>query len=93
MTPQHIIFEQQPGRSYSLIYGQERAEAAQYDLGRRVDARRMAVTAVAGQLAPEEVNTDWVDPRAWTETHDMFCGGDLAVVLQIGYAAVRSLRN
>src|SRR5580704_17985145 len=56
-TPQHIIFEQQPGRSYSLIYGQERSPAAQYDLGRRVDAKQRAA-AVAAQVGPEEVNTD-----------------------------------
>jgi hypothetical protein len=28
ITPQHIAFEQQPGRSYRLIYGQERAQGA-----------------------------------------------------------------
>ncbi|MGC1629675.1 MAG: DUF3999 family protein [Candidatus Acidiferrales bacterium] len=94
ITPQHIVFEQQPGRSYSLIYGQERAVAAQYDLRRRVEARRMAAMAVAGQTGAEEVNTDWVDPRAWTETHDMFLWlVMLAAVLLIGYAAVRSLRK
>ncbi len=42
ITPQHIVFQQQPGRSYRLIYGQERAEGAQYDLGRRVNAAQMA---------------------------------------------------
>ena len=93
ITPQHIVFEQQPGRRYSLIYGQERVEAAQYDLGRRVDAKLMAAAA-AGQTGPEETNTDWVDPRAWTETHDMFLWVVmLAAVLLIGYAAVRSLRQ
>ena len=93
VTPQHIIFEQHPGRTYSLIYGQERAEAAQYDLGRRLDTKQMGA-AVAGQTGPEEVNTDWVDPRAWTETHDMFLWVVmLAAVLLIGYAAVRSLRK
>jgi hypothetical protein len=93
ITPQHIVFEQQPGRRYSLIYGQERTEAARYDLGRRVDAKQMAA-AVAGQSDPEEMNTDWVDPRAWTETHDMFLWVVmLAAVLLIGYAAVRSLRK
>ncbi len=92
-TPQHIIFEQQPGRSYSLIYGQERSPAAQYDLGRRVDAKQRAA-AVAAQVGPEEVNTDWVDPRAWTETHDIFLWLALVVaVMLIGYAAVRSLRR
>ena len=93
ITPQHIAFEQQPGRSYRLIYGQERAEAAQYDLGRRVDAKQMAA-AVAGQVGPEQVNGDWVDPRAWTETHDIFLWLVLLVtVMLIGYAAVRSLRR
>jgi Protein of unknown function (DUF3999) len=93
VTPQHLVFEQQPGRNYSMIYGQERAEAAQYDLGRRLDAKQMAA-AVAGQLGPEETNADWVDPRPWTETHDIFLWLVLLVaVMLLGYAAVRSLRK
>jgi len=92
-TPQHIVFEQRPGRSYRLIYGQERTQGAQYDLGRRVNAAQMAA-AVAGQLGPEETNADWVDPRPWTETHDIFLWLVLlAAVMLIGYAAVRSLRK
>jgi Protein of unknown function (DUF3999) len=91
--PRHVIFEQQPGRSYRLIYGQERADRAQYDLERRLDAKQMAA-AVAGQLGPEEVNAGWVDPRPWTETHDIFLWLVLVVaVLLLGYAAVRSLRR
>jgi hypothetical protein len=93
ITPQHIVFKQQPGRSYRLIYGQERTERAQYDLGRRVNAAQMAA-AVDGQLGPEEANADWVDPRPWTETHDIFLWLVLvAAVMLIGYAAVRSLRK
>jgi hypothetical protein len=93
MTPQHIVFQQQPARSYRVIYGQERAQGAQYDLGRRVNAGQMA-TAVDGRLGPEEANADWVDPRPWTETHDMFLWLVLVVaVMLIGYAAVRSLRK
>jgi hypothetical protein len=93
VTPQHLVFEQQPGRSYTLIYGQERAEAARFDLGRLLDAKQMA-TAEPGQLGPEEVNADWVDPRPWTETHDIFLWLVLlAAVIMLGYAAVRSLRR
>ena len=93
VTPQHLVFEQQPGRSYFLIYGQERAEPAHYDLGRRLDAKQMAA-AVAAQLGPEVVNADWVDPRPWTETHDIFLWLVLLVaVILLGYAAVRSLRK
>jgi hypothetical protein len=93
ITPQHIVFEQQPGRSYRLIYGQERTEGAQYDLGRRVNAALRAA-AVAGQLGPEEVNAGWADPRPWTETHDIFLWLVMLVaVMMLGYAAVRSLRK
>jgi len=76
-----------------LIYGQERAQGAQYDLVRRVNAAQLA-SAVAGQLGPEEVNTDWVDPRPWTETHDSFLWLLLlAAVMMLWYAALRSLRK
>jgi hypothetical protein len=93
ITPHHLAFEQQPGRSYRLIYGQERAEGAEYDLRRRVNAAQLAA-ATARQLGPEEANPDWVDPRAWTETHDIFLWIVLVVaVMLIGYAAVRSLRR
>ena len=93
ITPQRILFEQQPGRSYRLIYGQERAEGAEYDLRRRVNAAQLAA-AVEGQVGPEEVNSDWVDPRPWTETHDIFLWlVSVVAVMLIGYAAVRSLRK
>ena len=92
ITPQHIAFEQQPERRYRLIYGQERAEGADYDLRRRANALKLVT--VAGQLGPEEVNSDWVDPRPWTETHDIFLWLVLLVaVMLLGYAAVRSLRK
>jgi hypothetical protein len=40
------------------------------------------------------VNADWVDPRPWTETHDIFLWLVLLVaVILLGYAAVRSLRK
>ena len=93
ITPQRIAFEQQAGRDYRLIYGQERAQAAGYDLVRRVNAAQLA-SAAAGQVGPEEVNTDWADPRPWTETHDSFLWLVLlAAVMMLWYAAVRSLRK
>lgn len=92
-TPRHVAFEQQPGKSYSLIYGQERAQAAQYDLGRRVNAAQERL-AIPGKLGPEEVNTGWVDPRPWTETHEIFLWGVLLVaVMVIGFTAIQSMRK
>jgi hypothetical protein len=93
ITPQRVVFEPQAGRSYRLIYGQERAERAEYDLHKRVNQTRLAAL-VNGRLGPEEVNSNWVDPRPWTETHDIFLWLVLlAAVLLMGYAAVRSLRK
>jgi len=92
-VPRHIVFEQQPGRNYRLLYGQSRASTPQYDLERRLAAAQED-TAVTGQLGPEETNAGWVDPRPWTETHDIFLWLVLLVaVMLIGYAAVRSLRK
>jgi hypothetical protein len=92
-TPRHLMFEQQPGRSYTLIYGQERAEAARYDFGERVNAEAR-MTALPGKLGPEEVNATWVDPRPWTETHAVFLWGVLLIaVIAIGFTAVQSMRR
>jgi Protein of unknown function (DUF3999) len=92
-TPRHVVFEQQPGKGYSLIYGQERVQAAEYDLGRRVDAAQER-TAIPGKLGPEEVNAAWVDPRPWTETHAVFLWGVLLIaVIVIGSTAIQSMRR
>jgi Protein of unknown function (DUF3999) len=92
-SPRHLMFEQQPGRSYSLIYGQERAEAARYDFGERVNEEGR-LKALPGKLGPEEVNATWVDPRPWTETHAVFLWGVLLIaVIVIGFTAVQSMRR
>ena len=92
-TPRHVIFEQQPGRSYRLIYGQHEAKLPQYDLARRLQRNQMA-SAVPAELGPEEINTAWADPRPWTEQHDVLLWLMLAgAVILIGYAALRSLRR
>ena len=59
-----VVFEQQPGKTYSLLYGQERAPAAQYDLGQRVD-----VTQQCGGGA-------W---KAWAGGSKCSVGGSAAV--------------
>jgi Protein of unknown function (DUF3999) len=92
-VPRHIVFEQQPGRSYRLLYGQNRATAPEYDLERRLDGPQEDA-AREGQVGPQEVNADWQDPRPWTEKHDIFLWLVLlAAVGMLGYAAVRSLRR
>ncbi|HYL67925.1 MAG TPA: DUF3999 family protein [Candidatus Limnocylindria bacterium] len=91
--PRHVIFEQQAGRSYRLLYGQSQAKQPEYDLSRRLNAKQMDA-AVEGKLGPEEINTDWSDPRPWTEQHDVLLWLVLGIaVILLGYSAVRSLRR
>lgn len=93
MTPQHAVFEQQPGRSYRMLYGQSEAKSPQYDLERRVDAKQEEA-AVAGQFGTEEINAAWSDPRPWTEQHGMFLWVVLGIaVALLVYSALRSLRR
>jgi hypothetical protein len=92
-TPSHVIFEQQPGRTYRLLYTQSQAKPPEYDLSRRLNAKQMDA-AIAGQLGPEDTNTQWSDPRPWTEQYDFLLWIVLGIaVLLIGYSAVRSLRR
>lgn len=92
-TPEHVVFEQQPGRTYRLIYGRPEATRATYDLERRVNENQRA-QAVVGTLGPEEVNRDWSDPRPWTEKYDFALWIALAIaVFLIGLTAIRSLRR
>jgi hypothetical protein len=92
-TPQHMVFEQQPGRTYRLLYGQSEAREARYDLVRRTNAEERDA-AVPGKLGPEQTNSDWSDPRPWTERYDFVLWTVLGIaVLLLGFSAVRSLRR
>jgi Protein of unknown function (DUF3999) len=93
IAAQRLVFEQKPGSSYRLLYGQSEAKPPQYDLARRLGWQRMdrALTVEAG---PEETNSNWSDPRPWTETHSfvVWIGAGFAVLL-LGYTAIQSLRR
>jgi len=92
-TPAHIVFEQQPGRSYRLLYGQSEAKRPEYDLVRRLDAKQMTA-AVAATLGPEEVNPGWSDPQPWTEQHSVFLWVVLGIaVIILAATAIQSLRR
>jgi hypothetical protein len=93
MTPEHVAFEQEPGRSYRLLYGQSRAKAPEYDLARRTGAKQEN-SAVAGSVGPEEENSDYSDPRPWTEKNSYFLWIVVGLaVLLLGYSSIRSFRR
>jgi hypothetical protein len=93
MTPVHVVFEQKPGRSYRLLYGQSRAKTPEYDLVRRTDAKQENA-AVVGIVGPEEDNSDYSDPRPWSEKNSYFLWIVVGLaVLLLGYSSIRSLRR
>ena len=91
--PRHVYFEQQPGRSYRLLYGQSRAMAPQFDLDRRLEAAQEN-SASAGQVEEEELNSAYSDPRPWTEKNRYLLWVVVAIAaLLLGYSAINSLRH
>ncbi len=92
-TPRRIVFRQEPGRSYRVVYGHSRVSAPSYDLARLTDPKAIDAAA-AGTLGPEAVNPDYVDPAPWTERHPILLWIVLAVVvLALGALAVRALQS
>ena len=90
ITPVHLVFEQRPGRSYRLLYGQTLATAPQYDLARRINASEEDVAAVA-QLGAEEGTSNYADPRPWTERNRYVLWIVMGIaVLLLGASAILS---
>jgi hypothetical protein len=92
-TPRHIVFRQEPGRSYRLLYGQSEAKAPQYELG-RLASRKDIEAAVPVALENEEINSGYADPRPWTEQHPsvLWVALGIAVVL-LAFSALRAMRT
>ena len=63
-----LVYEQQPGKSYVLLYGNLDADAAEYDLAKAFDnlgERDLpSVTLAVAQALPQEA-----DPLAWAERY------------------------
>ncbi len=92
-TPRHVVFNQQPGRRYRLLYGNVMAKRPEYELARLVNSKQMEAAA-AGGLSAEESNPNWSDPRPWTEKHPWVLWAALGVaVVVLGGLALRSLRT
>ena len=94
MNTRTLYFEQKPGRSYRLIYGNARAETPHYDLERLVSVEAKIKSAVLqAELGPEELTANYADPRPFTERHPNVFWVALGIaVLLLAYAAMRSLK-
>lgn len=92
MPLRFLLFHPAPGRSYRLIYGNARANSPQYDLARTLQIPAVAAMSHPG-MGPEEANSNYADPRAFTERHPNLLWIALGVaVALLGFAAVRAMR-
>ena len=91
--PRGLTFPVEPEHSYRLIYGNQKAASTQYDFGRIFGGSKKKVLLLA-QLGPEEITTNYADPRPFTERHPnlLWFALGLAIVL-LGYAALRAMRT
>lgn len=93
VVPEQIVFEQEPGKRYRLIYGNSPVTAPEYDLRRRISYQQMTA-AVPVETEAEEINSAWSDPRPWTESHQVIVWFGVAVaMLLLAYTAIQSLRR
>jgi hypothetical protein len=94
MTPRRIVFREEPGRTYRLLYGQSEAPAPQYDLAQSVPEETLRAAPLLASVAPERTNVDWIDPRPWSEKHGaVLWAATILAVLILAFAAVRALRQ
>jgi hypothetical protein len=93
MIPRAVFFQPTPDRSYRLLYGNDRAAAPQYDLAHifTYKGKPPAITVLPG---PEEITSNYADPRPYSERHPNLLWLALGVaVIFLGYAAIRALRS
>jgi hypothetical protein len=93
MTPRRIVFRANLVRRYLLLYGQSEAKPPQYDLERTIHVEDFEKLPQA-TLGAEQINSDYEDPRPWSERHPAILW--IAVIIAaalLGAAALRSLRT
>jgi hypothetical protein len=88
----YVIFRPGEGRTYRLAYGNQRAEAPEYELG-EITTRDQQAEALLVELGPERENEAWVSSEPFTERHPviLWLALGLAVVV-LGWLAIRALR-
>lgn len=92
-TPRHVVFRQQSGGSYRLLYGNSRIKAPEYELA-RLTAREELEATLSGSLGEAEINSAYVSPEPWTERHPVVLWVALGIAVAVlGVLALRALRT
>ncbi len=92
-TPRRVVFRQEPGRAYRLLYGNEKAAAPQYSLGRLLEAREIDGAEIVS-LGVETAIPAAAPIVPWTERHKFVLWIALgAAVAVLGTLAVRAMKS
>lgn len=93
-SPRKLLFKQQPGTGYRVIYGNGQAFSPRYDLSHYLESGPAKPLYAVLSLGPEETTSNYLDPRPFTERHPILLWLALGLaVLLLGYAALRALRT
>ena len=92
-VPRHVVFEQEPNHRYRILYGNESAQLALYDLSQTLSKQQMT-DAPKLQLGDEQGNATWTDPRPFSEKNPVLLWSVLLIaVVVLAGLALRSLRQ
>ena len=90
--PRRVLFWQEPGQQYQLIYGNARAPAPRYEMATLTDPAELD-TAIPVTLGAEQPNGGYTSPEPWTERHPFVLWiAVIAAVAVLGVFAIRTLR-
>ncbi|OFV83026.1 MAG: hypothetical protein A3D93_06120 [Acidobacteria bacterium RIFCSPHIGHO2_12_FULL_67_30] len=88
-TPRRVVWRQEPGATYRLLYGNSRVKPPEYELARLTDPKALE-SLFAARLAAEELNPGYLDPQPWTERHPVVLW--LALGFAVAVLALLSLQ-
>jgi hypothetical protein len=93
-VPRKLLFWVPAGGGDKLLYGNDRVSVPQYDLGHYASFGSPERPYLALSVGPEEVTTNYTDPRPFSERHPsvLWIALGIAIVL-IGLTALQTLRT
>ena len=91
-SPRHVVFRQETGATYRLVYGNQRIAAPEYDLARLTPKEELEAALPFG-VGSEVANVGYLSPEPWSERHPALLWLALAVAVAVlGLLALRALR-
>jgi len=89
-----LVFYEEPGRSYRLLYGNERATSPVYDIAQTLGSDLSSTSRPALALGQELYTSNFQDPRPFTERHPSLLWIALGIaVIALGLTAIKTMKS